>query len=621
MANAQSPLAGSGLSGSVGPEITATLRSLPQSAPGIPISPTETESSVNFTAPLKYSPRVIEALVTSVPFASATPNAIGAERKGDGIRTRLNIAPNSTFITDGDQDLGAATDGTYILQSRSESTFSIYSMSGTDVETLAYTDLYCGSQPLPICAMGPLFFPGDNRVIYDPVSQRWVISSLWVDPNGPVVVPTASLAVSQSNDPTGSWYVYQFPNCGTSDKTIGDQPRLGFNNQWIVVTSSCSLSTDASLNVFDKQALYAGENLSLNANWFTFADSSNVYNKDNPVRTYAQTINNREYLTFVREDTKNSEEQVVYSHVEGAADAPVFYSETDAVDTPSDWNGGGPAVQDAPGCTACVGGETNGTIQSSGVYQLSNGEQYILSTNVLIDNNEPNADDVLATATSDSGTAETMDIFPTAGEGGIASEIGMPSVQSLADTADVIFDYSSPSYYPGVWAAQWNLDNNHVDYVQAIQEGNVVPPPCNPPSGCTATRIADFIDAFATIPGSSQFLVAGDVLNSNAQNDREIFWMNLSLAMPCTTDTYGYCAVEESSAITSYQYCVIYVNGKPMHIRYPDTTATVYNVYDSASLLESATETSTSNGQCPPGYTIRWSPNEPKVYYSDPNLP
>lgn len=327
--------------------------------------------------------------------------------------------------------------------------------------------------------------------------------------------------------------------------TYGDQPRLGFNSQWIVITSACSLASDPSLNVFDKTNLYDGGGLTLNTNWFTFADSSNVENKDNPARTYTPTINNREYLTFVRLDRSTNKEQVVYSHIEGSTDSPIFYSETDAVDTQVPWtNGGGVTTLDAPGCSACVGGETNGTIQSSDVYQFSNGQQYILSTNVESDATYANADDVLAVAISDSGVADTVAILPSAnGEGGIASEIGMPSVQNIADTASIVFDYSSASFYPGVYAAQWNIDYNHLDFDQPMQQGNIVPPGCNPPSDCTATRIADYIDALVPIPGSSQFLAAGDVLNSGAENDREIYWMNLSISTPCTLDSYGYCDV------------------------------------------------------------------------------
>lgn len=626
MIHAENPLAGSGGGGAFGPMKTAFLISLP-ALPLPHLMPVPDRSAIDLRASLEYAPNVIEGGLSTYHFGeSGTPGtpapvATSSARPIQSVTRPMSIAPSSTFVTAGDQDLGAATSGTYILQTRASGTFSIYTMGGGNVQTLAYTQLYCGSQPLPICSSNYNPGPGDNRVIYDAGAQRWVISSLWVNAGGPLTVPVASLAVSKTSDPTGSWYVYQFPNCGTSDQTIGDQPRLGFNNQWIVVTSSCSLASDPSLNVFDKANLYAGGALSLNANWFGFADSSNVSNKDNPARTYTSTINNREYLSFLRLDTNTNKEQVVYSHVEGSTDSPVFYSETDAVDTQVPWtNGGGVTTLDAPGCTGCVGGETNGTIHSSDVYQLSNGQQYILSTNVEADATYANADDVLAVAISDSGVAETVAIMPSSsGEGGIASEIGMPSVQNIADTASIVFDYSSSTFYPGIYAAQWNIDQNRLDFNQPIQQGNVVPPGCSPPSNCTATRIADYIDAFAPIPGSSQFLAAGDVLNSGAANDREIYWMNLAIAPPCTADSYGYCSIFMSRSLNS-QCDTGYknVHGAPIIIYAYNTT---YDIFNQSGLIETATEYQSVPSNKPCTMTTRWSPNEPKVQYGDPNLP
>lgn len=91
----------------------------------------------------------------------------------------MSIAPSATFVSPGDQDLASATNGSYIMQTRASQTFSIYSMSGGDIETLAYTQIYCGSQPLPICASNYNTGPIDNRVIYDASAQRWVMSALW----------------------------------------------------------------------------------------------------------------------------------------------------------------------------------------------------------------------------------------------------------------------------------------------------------------------------------------------------------------------------------------------------------------------------------------------------------
>lgn len=511
-------------------------------------------AAIDLRAPLQYQPQIIASELAKYPYgtssAPATAYSPSPQEKANKNSSRspsvyrplkpLLVGVNSSFGVGADQDVGATTNGTYIVQTQGSGTFRILTMSGAIVQELYYTQIYCGAQPLPICSQNYNPGPGDNRVIYDPSSQRWVMSSLWVDAGiNTGVPPTASLAISKTSDPTGSWYIYQFPNCGSSDaNTIGDQPRLGFNNQWIVVTSSCSLASDASLDVFDKNNLYAGGALSLNSNWWQFADSSNVNNKDNPADTYVPTINNREYLTFVRDDTTTGKEQVVYSHIEGSVDAPVFYSETDAVDTTLPWTNSGLTVTESSiGCSACIGSWTNGTIQSSDVFQLSDGNQYILTTNAEDDSVYANANDLVAVAMSSAGTPYTLELFPNAtGTGTLGSEIGMPLSQSITNTATVAYEYSSPSFYPGAYVAQWNILYNRLDYNDVLQQGNVVPTPlCSYPNSCTADRFVDFTDAFAPIPGSSQFVVESAVASSAFAGDREGFFANLSQAnvYPC----------------------------------------------------------------------------------------
>lgn len=517
MTHMQLPLPGTGLAESHGPFVTAALSTLPQ-VPAVANVVDYDQSKIDLTAPLRYQPQVIESTlatysygsqiapptIVSTPAPTPTPaSAMSSMRIAKALRQRMNVTPNSSFGVSASWDLGAATNGTYVFQTEQASVFRIFSTSGTLIEQSSYTNIYCGSNPLPICSQNYNPGPGDNRVLYDPGSQRWVMSSLWVCAGCPAAQPVASLAVSKTSDPTGQWYIYQFPNCGSDSNTIGDQPRLGFNSQWIVVTSACN-SNDPSLDVFDKSNLYAGGALSLNTNWFQFIDNSNTTNHDNPAKTYVSTINNREYLTFVQQDTSTGKEQIVYSHVEGSVDAPVFYSETDAVDTTVPWSGGGTASVSAPGCTDCMGALTNGTIQSSDVFALSNGHDYILTTNVVTDATYRNANDLIAVAMSDAGTPETLALLPSGSDtGALASEIGMPLNQTIIDTASIVYAYSTPSFYPGAYAAQWNIDYNRLDYNDVLQQGNITPTPCSYPTWCTANRFADFIDAFAPIPSSS----------------------------------------------------------------------------------------------------------------------
>ena len=60
---------------------------------------------------------------------------------------------------------------------------------------------------------------GDPVVLYDPMADRWLISQFAVD--GPYY---ECIAISQTPDPTGSWYRYAFK---TSDTKMDDYPKLG----------------------------------------------------------------------------------------------------------------------------------------------------------------------------------------------------------------------------------------------------------------------------------------------------------------------------------------------------------------------------------------------------------
>ena len=60
---------------------------------------------------------------------------------------------------------------------------------------------------------------GDPVVLYDPMADRWLISQFAID--GPYY---ECVAISQTADPTGSWYRYSFK---TSDDKMNDYPKLG----------------------------------------------------------------------------------------------------------------------------------------------------------------------------------------------------------------------------------------------------------------------------------------------------------------------------------------------------------------------------------------------------------
>jgi uncharacterized repeat protein (TIGR01451 family) len=101
--------------------------------------------------------------------------------------------------------------------------------------------------------------PFDPRVIYDPLSGRWLAT---IDFNAQSTTSSIGFAISQSSDPTGIWTFYQFDSDG-SNATWADFPEIGVNSKWIAITNNMfTVSGNAfqgvKLWVIDKSTALAG---------------------------------------------------------------------------------------------------------------------------------------------------------------------------------------------------------------------------------------------------------------------------------------------------------------------------------------------------------------------------
>lgn len=521
------PLSGNGSGGAFGPDSVQSLAGLPKKSAPIQILPVQHELPADLDARhYGIEPNIIVGRESTFN----VPPIVNAQNTLSTGRRTMDIVPQAGFLGAGFTDLSAGTNGTYITSVDPYGTLRIYTMAGSLVSEIDLrSQVYCGPQPLQICSYsGQVIngsqvqpFPNDDRVYYDTNANRWFTAGLWTFATNPVA--TDVMAVSQSADPTGGWFIYQFPACGQNDpisNDSSDQPHIGFNSQWIVITSACHPSYP-SLAVFDKSALYGGSPLNLNGNWFEFADPiENNGNRDNPTLTFAPTINNREYLTASATyqgvtgtpcAIGQTCSEVIYSHIEGSVDAPAFYSGTDAVETGFVAS----SVQNAstPTCTGCLGSESFGWTHSSNVWSFRSGQSYILSTMVLGDPRFANANQVNAIAISDSGAATSLQIGCCSGWGAMGSEIGMPLVSNVGYNAALIgFDISTGSFYPGVMAAQWNVDTNGIDFLNTLYQGQFTP------SGSDLGRWMDFTSVMSPIPGTSNLVVGGHVA-APASND------------------------------------------------------------------------------------------------------
>ena len=74
------------------------------------------------------------------------------------------------------------------------------------------------------------YFFTDPRVAFDSAVSRWFLSGLSVDSSGDSQV---YLAVSETSDPTGTWYVYTI---SSQAGVLQDQPKVGFDSSVVVLS-------------------------------------------------------------------------------------------------------------------------------------------------------------------------------------------------------------------------------------------------------------------------------------------------------------------------------------------------------------------------------------------------
>lgn len=137
-------------------------------------------------------------------------------------------------------DVSSAWNGTYLVDVRS----GTYDIWNTQTVTSIVFESYLNAAAGILCKQGnqyPTFpQPGlctepnsiglfDGRVKYDVVNNRWIVTVGIIGLPAPYNNSFA-LAVSTTSDPTGSWYVYEVPDCGW------DQPQLGLSPNYVSVT-------------------------------------------------------------------------------------------------------------------------------------------------------------------------------------------------------------------------------------------------------------------------------------------------------------------------------------------------------------------------------------------------
>jgi len=105
-----------------------------------------------------------------------------------------------TFVNPSDPN--CAVGANYVIQTinnSSSSFFKIWNKAGTQVQAQTLISSLTGIQG-----------SGDPVVLYDQLANRWLLTEFGKTPSSSSFINTLIMAVSVTDDPTGSWYVYSF---------------------------------------------------------------------------------------------------------------------------------------------------------------------------------------------------------------------------------------------------------------------------------------------------------------------------------------------------------------------------------------------------------------------------
>jgi hypothetical protein len=133
------------------------------------------------------------------------------------------LGDNNTFIPPDTQ--GAV--GPLHLMTTLNSQVRIQSKSGSSLNTFSLSSFFLQAYP-------SLTNTYDPRIVYDPYGGRWVFVTVAQAHTANSVV---LVAVSDTSDPTTSWSIYEF-QADVSGDTWADYPMVGFNKNWIVITTN-----------------------------------------------------------------------------------------------------------------------------------------------------------------------------------------------------------------------------------------------------------------------------------------------------------------------------------------------------------------------------------------------
>jgi hypothetical protein len=199
--------------------------------------------------------------------------------------------------------------------------FRIFDKSGNIIKTIPVSTWFSPVSPDE---------SGDGQVIYDHFAGRWIISYMQVNETNQTAANL--IAVSDDDDPIGTWYVYRFDtkkHGSIQTNTWGDYPQIGFDDEAIYLATRIFGFAGGwfgtKMRVIRKSELYGANGGSVT--WWDFWDirQPNVIptaglRLDNIHPTFSYTTGQSGYLFYSHDNQANW--YVLYKFINPTANPP-----------------------------------------------------------------------------------------------------------------------------------------------------------------------------------------------------------------------------------------------------------------------------------------------------------
>jgi hypothetical protein len=169
----------------------------------------------------------------------------------------------------------------------------------------------------------------DPQIQFDPYNQRWILA---ITSNASTATSSINVAVSQTSDPAGSYYVFRYivgcaggsPGCNAQGEWA-DFPMLGFNKNWVGITvnmfqivgtgaGGAQLNNNFRALVIDYPTLRTGGNVA------TIFSGTGIGFCNHPVTTFSATEEN---LYLIEHLSSGGATYAVFN-IAGTPAAPTF---------------------------------------------------------------------------------------------------------------------------------------------------------------------------------------------------------------------------------------------------------------------------------------------------------